>query len=351
MRSALTRPVVGGRKPLNGGGAIGEDQVPLSGPPAGCGRPLTRPCIGLALGSGSARGWSHIGVIEALEAAGIRPDLVCGSSIGALIGAAHVAGRLEPLKAWADRITWREIVGLLDVRFARGGLIEGRRIVRFLDQLGISAPIESYSTPFAAVATDLRTGEEVWLQTGPIDIAVRASIGLPGILSPTAVGDTWLMDGGLVDPVPVAACRAMGADMVIAVNLNENRLGRRKDRVAMRERAQGRRRVPKEMLGRLLEQMPFAVRAQASLIAGRLLQRGPGSPSYFDVLANAIHIMQDQITRARLAEEPPDVVLVPQLRHVGLLEFHRAREAIAAGRAAVDETRPELESVLAAAHA
>src|SRR5580704_10879375 len=173
---------------------------------------VTRPRIGLALGSGSARGWAHIGVIDSLIEAGIEPDVVCGTSIGALVGAAYVAGKLDGLRQWAETATWRAILKLTDVRLTGGGLLNGRQVVAFLQQLGIDQPIESYGRPYAAVATDLATGREIWLQSGPIHEAVRASIALPGILSPARIDGRWLVDGGLLarryavelDPSPPA---------------------------------------------------------------------------------------------------------------------------------------------------
>ncbi|MGH6945788.1 MAG: patatin-like phospholipase family protein [Kiloniellales bacterium] len=307
---------------------------------------MSRPRIGLALGSGSARGWSHIGVLESLAEAGIEPDIVCGSSIGALVGAAYVAGRLAALKDWAEAVTWRGIVGLLDIRISGGGLIDGKRIVDFLRVLKIAGPIEGYPKAFAAIATDLVSGREVWLQKGPIDQAVRASIALPGLISPARLGDRWLLDGGLVNPVPVSACRALGADVVIAVNLNGELLGRRFESDSSEHIRQGTKRSPGEFLGRLLQQVPAGLRVQASLIAPKLLRRGPTTPGYFDVLANSINIMQDQITRTRLAGEPPHVMLLPRLRNVGLLEFDRAKDTIAEGRTAVEQALPALQRYL-----
>ena len=181
---------------------------------------MTRPRIGLALGSGSARGWAHIGVIDSLIEAGIEPDVVCGTSIGALVGAAYIAGQLGPLRQWAETATWRKILRLTDVRLSGGGLINGRQVVSYLQQIGIDQPIESYARKYAAVATDLATGREIWLQSGPIHEAVRASIALPGILSPARIDGRWLVDGGLSNPIPVSVCRALGADVIIAVNLN-----------------------------------------------------------------------------------------------------------------------------------
>jgi NTE family protein len=300
---------------------------------------MTRPRIGLALGSGSARGWSHIGVIDALAEAGIEPDIVCGASIGALVGAAYVAGRLDGLREWAQAATWREIVQLLDLRLSGGGLIRGRLIGGFLQRLGIAATIESCAKPYAAVATDLATGREIWLQSGPIGEAVLASAALPGILAPVRIGERWLVDGGLSNPVPVSVCRALGAEVIIAVNLNGDLLGRRFESQppkAAQSAASG------EVLGGLLRHLPKALRAQAAQIAPRLLSPGESVPGYFDVLANSINIMQDHITRTRLAGEPPHVMLVPRLRNIGLLEFNRANEAIAEGRASVEQALPAL---------
>jgi NTE family protein len=179
-----------------------------------------RPRIGLALGSGAARGWSQIGIIEALLQAGIVPEIVCATSIGSVVGAAYVTGRLPELTAFALALSRREMVALLDVRLNAGGLIDGKRIMTALAKLGIDGDIGALEKPFAAVATDLETGREIWLRSGALLDAVRASIALPGVLGPHMVDGRWLGDGGLVNPVPVSVCRALGADVIIAVNLN-----------------------------------------------------------------------------------------------------------------------------------
>lgn len=302
---------------------------------------MTTPRIGLALGSGSARGWSHIGVIEALAEAGIEADVVCGTSIGALVGSAHVAGRLTELRRWAEKLTMREIVGLLDVALSGGGLINGNQVVALLRTFGIAEPIESYPKRFSAVATDLVTGREIWLESGPIHEAVRASIALPGIISPVRIDGKWLVDGGLSNPVPVSVCRALGAEVIIAVNLNGDLLDRRfTTKPASKKPLPSRR--SREFIDRVLKQMPAVLRAQAAEIAPRLLPQGQSTPGYFDVLANSINIMQDHITRARLAGEPPHVMLAPRLRDIGLMEFNRAKEAIAEGRFCVEQALPML---------
>jgi NTE family protein len=304
---------------------------------------MARAKIGLALGSGSARGWSHIGIIEALAEAGIEPDIVCGTSMGSLVGAAYVTGRMTPLRVWAEAVSWREIVGMLDIRLMRGGLMDGRQIMGFLRSLEMAGSIEDAPKPFAAVATDLMTGEETWLTAGPIVDAVRASIALPGIFSPARVDGKWLVDGGLVNPVPVSLCRALGAEVVIAVNLNSDLIGRGRGVILGRRRRSGPK-ARKDFLERLQKQMPVALRRPAGRLAPLLIERGESSPGYFDVLANSIYIMQDQITQARLATEKPDVVLSPALRDIGLLDFNRAAEAIAEGRSCVGRSLPDIRA-------
>jgi NTE family protein len=302
---------------------------------------MAPPRIGLALGSGSARGWSHIGIIEALTEAGIVPEVVCGTSIGSLVGAAFVAGRLGDLRDWAERATRREIVPLMDVRLSGGGLLEGSRIVNWLRGLGVDGSIESYPTRYAAVATDLANGREVWIERGPILEAVRASIAIPGILSPVLAGGRWLADGGLSNPVPVSVCRALGAEVVIAVNLNGDLLGRPITGEHREDTTQNAP-APNDLPTGLLEQIPSALRQQGDQIFRNLLTRQPSGPNYFQVVMTSIDIMQDYITRARLAGEPPHVTLTPRLNHIGFLEFDRAAEAMAEGRACVEQAMPVL---------
>jgi len=233
----------------------------------------------------------------------------------------------------------------MDVGLSGGGLISGNQVVAFLRGLGIEKPIENLSKRFAAVATDLGTGREIWLQSGPIHEAVRASIALPGIFSPTRLDGKWLVDGGLSNPVPVSVCRALGAEVVIAVNLNGDLLGRRFATEPSTEiaRSPG---IPTELLNRVLRPLPPPLREQIAQIAPRLLSEAPSNPGYFEVLANSINIMQDYITRARLAGEPPHVTLTPRLRDIGLLEFNRAKEAMVEGRYCVEEALPALRRFL-----
>jgi NTE family protein len=304
---------------------------------------MTRPRIGLALGSGAARGWSHIGLIEALIDAGFEPEIVCGTSMGALVGAAYVSGRLRQLREWAESATWREVIALIDVRISGGGLVDGKLITKFLRELGIEGPIESLTKPYAAVATDLANGRERWLQSGPIHEAVRASISMPGILSPVRVGGRWLSDGGLTNPVPVSVCRALGAELIIAVNLNGDLVGRRFESGIDQPSPRLQQPVSGDALSKLISNLPPSMRKQVETIVPRLFPQAELSLGYFDVLANSLNIMQDHITRTRLAGEPPHILLVPRLHNIGWMEFTRAKELIAEGRACVEQALPMLQ--------
>jgi NTE family protein len=302
------------------------------------------PKIGLALGSGAARGWSQIGIIEGLAAMGIVPAVVSGTSVGALVGAAFVTGKLAALKARMEGFGRRHVAGMFDLRLTTGGLIEGKRIENLLEELGITGPIEAAPVRYAAVATDLRTGREVWLQKGPIGRAVRASIAMPGVLSPVRHEDSggWLIDGGLVNPVPVSVARALGAEIVIAVDLNSELVGRRfrasEDDASVASTPPA---VP--------TQAPEWLREALNPFLERLVQPGPDYPSYFEVLANTLNIMQDRITRARLAGDPPDIVLRPRLGNFTWLDFHRANEAIAEGASCVENAARAIRKISAEA--
>jgi NTE family protein len=292
--------------------------------------------IGLALGSGAAKGWAHIGVLEALQDAGIEPDIVCGCSMGALVGGAYASNALPALKTFAEDLTPRGIVKLLDIGLSGGGVIMGRQIVEMLRSVGFCERIEDCRAPFAAVATNLETGRELWLREGALDEAVRASISIPGVLNPIRVDGHWLADGALVNPVPVSVCRAMGADIIIAVNVNS-------DAVERFEAPEAQKRSSPEFVSTLVDRAPAFIKDQAAEMLGNLFPPPTVSPGYFDVLMNAINIMQDQITRARLAGDPPHVLVAPRLGDIGPMEFHRAKEAIAEGRASMEEALPALK--------
>jgi NTE family protein len=295
------------------------------------------PRIGLALGGGSARGWAHIGVIRALRDAGIEPHIVCGTSIGALVGAAEVDGDLDRLEAWVRSLRLQTVVSFLD--FSLGsGLIKGDKLIAFFRSHFVDRDIGELARPFGAVATDLQRGREVWLREGGVSDAVRASIALPGLFTPVQRDGSWLVDGGLVNPVPVSLCRAMGADVVIAVDLNADLLGRHlKPKPGRRRTAH----APET----LAETVVAHIQAGMSQL-GIDTDAGPRTPAMLDVLASSINIMQVLITRSRLAGEPADVLMTPSLADLGLMEFHRAGVAIDAGRRAVEAAMPQLQARL-----
>lgn len=305
---------------------------------------MRKPRIGLALGSGAARGWAHVGVLDALIGAGLKPDIVAGTSMGALVGGIYASGRHEALRDWALSADRRVVASLVDVGFLSGGLVDGVRIVDWLAGLKVADKIEDLKLPFAAVATDLASGREVWLRDGSLSKAIRASISLPGIFSPVEIDGDWLVDGGLVNPIPVSLCRAMGADFIIAVNLNEDLLGRR----LIPEANDAQPAEPAQKAGNwlaMVKSMPTALAAQMGSF--RLFGTGGTTPGYFDVLGNSLNIMQDHITRSRLAGEPPHVLVLPRVVDIGLMDFHRAGEAIAEGKAATERVLPIIEAKLA----
>jgi NTE family protein len=300
-----------------------------------------RPSIGLALGSGSARGWAHIGVIRALEEAGIRPDFVCGTSIGALVAAAYADGDLDRLEQWVLGLAWKDVVGFLDLSLS-GGFIKGDRLIGFFQENFFELEIARLPLPFGAVATDLASGREVWLREGMLSEAVRASIALPGLFAPVRRDGRWLVDGGLVNPVPVSLARAMGAEVVIAVDLNSDLIGRHLRRAAPAPPPPAPPKRPEEGAGSLISRLQAGM---AALSAG--LPAEPGAPpSMLEVLASSVNIMQVRITRSRLVGEPADVLVTPRLAHLGLMEFHRAKAAIEAGHRAASHAIASLRELL-----
>jgi NTE family protein len=294
--------------------------------------------IGLALGGGSSRGWAHFGVIQALSELGIQIDCVAGTSIGALVGALFAAGAAEKFLESAPQFAWKRLASFFDLTSPWSGLIDGKKVADFLRDHVQAADIRDLPVPFAAVAVDLRTGKEVILDSGDLMESVRASMAFPGVLTPVARGETFLLDGGLVNPVPVSVVRKMGADYVIAVDLNHDVVA--KKGAARAGRAHRPRRTPLRWARRKLsERGPFLNALnerflQLELPVWRKIRSSTGrdaAPNIFEVLFSSISIMESQITTARLRDDPPDLLLQPQLGHIRFLEFHRAKEGIQAG--------------------
>jgi NTE family protein len=296
--------------------------------------------FGVALGGGAARGWAHIGVLRALEEIGIKPDVVAGTSIGALVGGAYATGYLDELEGWVRKLSWQEVLSMLDLRLS-GGLIGGKKVIGRLAEGMDGINIEMLETPFGAVATDMETGREVWLREGHVLDAIRASIALPGLFSPVLRDDRWLVDGGLVNPNPVSLCRALGADIVIAVDLTRLPYVRNRKEV---------RRTSFEMKS-VLEQWPQADRMFTLLqsITNKLqVSREDDKaelPSTMEVMIKSLNIMTSRISMSRLAGEPPELLIVPKVADVALMEFHRANETIVQGFKETMRHRTELESM------
>ena len=285
------------------------------------------PKIGLALGSGASRGWSHIGIIKALLREGIEPDIVCGTSVGAMIGACYLAGNLENLEDWVLASTRTDVLKFFNVKLTKSGFVDSDRLSRFLYQYVAAEDvlIENLPKRFAAISTDLSNGREVWLQEGGLANAVKASMALPGLFPAVRHEHRWLVDGGLVNPVPVNTCRALGADVVIAVNLNSDVLERRNQKKSEPE--------PDKKKGVLHNLKQTTLEYSNSIFPYN--DKQDEAPGLFASITNSINIVQDRITRSRLAGDPAEVMISPRLAHIGLLEFHRAAEAIEEGEACV----------------
>jgi NTE family protein len=287
------------------------------------------PRIGLALGSGSARGWAHIGAIRALEERGLKFDMICGTSIGALVGAVYASGQLDRLESWVSALVRREVLRLMDLTW-KGGLIRGERLFALFRTMFPGTTIDQLGVPFGAVATELETGREIWLRHGDLFDVVRASIAAPGVFTPAVLEGRLLVDGGLVNPVPVSMCRALGADIVVAIDLSWGKLGPYRDR---RRDIAPQRPPRKGLLARLLG-------------GERRDPDRPHVPSIFEVFNTALDIVEQRVARSRLSGEPADVLITPLLPNFGTMEYHRGKEAIAEGRAAVERMAPLIDQVI-----
>ena len=290
----------------------------------------TRPTIGLALGGGAARGFAHIGVIRTLLAHGIVPDVIVGPSIGAVVGGCYAAKEMDNLESWARTLTVRGVLSYLDISLSGSGLIGGGHLASQLESGLKESRIDDLPIRFAAIATEFNTGHEIWLTRGRLSDALRASYALPGIFPPVLIGGRWLVDGALVNPVPVSAARALGARLVIAVNLNSDLFGRGTIIASHGSDDSDLARAQEKPNG--LRGMFSGERSLRRQFFGR---RGrPGLPT---VMVEAFNVMQDRITRARLAGDPPDVLISPRLGAIGWFDFHRAGAAVDIGAEAAEK--------------
>jgi NTE family protein len=318
--------------------------------PVGGNTKRRRPTIGIVLGAGAARGWSHIGAIQELLAMGVVPNIVVGASAGAVVGGCFAAGRLEQLEAFTRSLTKRRVFGLMDVSFNGGGLIGGNRLRGRLEEALAGVNIEDLPIRFASVATEVGTGHEIWLKNGPLIDAICASYALPGIFAPVRWGGRWLMDGALVNPVPINVARALGADVVIAINISSDVLTRGtaiQDPLYFAEKVNPSEAARREPQSEKKSGIMFNLSRGARLFHRPSAAGVEGVPGIASVMADAFNITQDRIMRSRLAGDPPDVLITARMTKIGLFEFHRADELIALGREAarkaIDEIREHID--------
>ncbi|MCL4409863.1 patatin-like phospholipase RssA [Aliidiomarina haloalkalitolerans] len=297
--------------------------------------------VGLALGSGAARGWAHIGVIRALEDMGIEIQIVTGTSIGSLVGGAYAAGKLDELEKWVRGMDRWAVFNLLDFGLSSGGMVGGEKVFNHARERFGALEISTLERRYAAIATDLYTGKEIWLKKGDLFSVARASCAMPGLLAPKSYDGRWLVDGALVNPVPVSLARALEADFVIAVHLNSQ--------VHVDDHAPAASQAPQSDSDKTAKQakassdskkvddeqngfQSFLARSSQFMAEVRQkFTREPKSPSMLGVMAGSIDIMQERITKARMAGDPPDILLQPKLGDIGLLEFDHGSEAIDIG--------------------
>jgi NTE family protein len=304
---------------IRGRSEVSEANGPSSQGPA-IPSPIKKSGISLALGGGAARGWAHIGVLRALDEAGVEIDMIAGTSIGALVGGCYLAGKLNELEDFARSLTKRRIFGLLDFRFGGNGLFGGMKLDARMQEHLNGLKFADLAKPFVCVASEIRTGHEIWLSSGLLVTAMRASYALPGVFEPVTANNRVLVDGTLVNPVPVSVCRAYEQPLVVAVNLHYDLFGRAA--------------VIKHSAGELVVESEGGKRSAGIRPDARLGISG--------VMVEAFNIIQDRLSRARLAGDPPDLSLQPKLGHIGLSEFYRADEAIRVGYETTKERIGEL---------
>ncbi|UCG37712.1 MAG: patatin-like phospholipase family protein [bacterium] len=309
------------------------------------GNSRSRRKVGLALGSGSARGWAHIGVLRCLAEEKIHVDVIAGTSMGALVGASASLGKIDDLESFARHLDWRQIVSFLDVTFPVSGLIEGNKVSQFVRQhVRGRQVIEELPVPFSAVAADLLTGLEVILDRGDLIEAIRASASIPGIFTPVRRNASLLVDGGLVNPVPVSVARQMGAEYVIAVDLNHDLVGRTAEGSGARKEGgpaanDGEEEQPLKSVLKMVDEL----RSRVGLLDSRSFARVRNwtarepAPNIFEVIMGSVNIMQARIASTRLAVDKPDMLIRPRLGHIPFMAFQRSGEAIAEGYRAARE--------------
>jgi NTE family protein len=303
-------------------------------------RPI-KPVFGLALGGGIARGWTHIGVLRALTRAGFTPDIVCGTSIGAVVGGFYLSGHLDELEEWARSLSKRRMISYLDIITRGSGLFAGKKLENLMRDYLHETMIEELNGKFAAIATEMATGHEIWIQKGSLVDAIRASYALPAVFPPFKHNNRWLIDGALVNPVPVSVCRALGARLVVGVTLSADAFGKSSVQTT-NEFAEMDFDANENNGGNSFTRKMSAQRLMMRQIFGT----GQKSPGIGTVMLSSLNIVMDRLSRSRMAGDPPDVLITPRIGHFSLLEFDKADEMIALGESAVEHILPQLDETI-----
>jgi len=301
--------------------------------------------VGLALGSGSARGWAHIGAIEAIEEAGVPIHYIAGTSIGAFVGAVYATGHLASLKEFALQMDWKKVISYFDVVFPKSGFMDGKKVHELFSLHTDAKTFADFNIPVRMVATDLKTGKKVVIDSGNIIEGIRASVSVPGVFTPVKRGDQWLVDGGLVDPVPVSVVRNMGADFVIAVDLNSDlinhdyKLNKKPSIETLPKKERN------ELVIRIAAQYNSAEKAVKAKI-NRWISSSTKSPNIIDVMGTSLGIMQEQLSRINLAMDPPNILIQPRLGDLKMFDFDQAERSIKEGYTQAKYQIDNIKSIL-----
>ncbi len=311
-----------------------------------------RKTVGLVLGSGASRGWAHIGAIEALLEAEIPIDFIAGCSVGAYVGALYASNSLASLKEFLLRMDGKKIFSYFDVVFPCSGLLNGSKRVQELFTMHTDAQtFADLDIPVVMVATDLNRGKKVILKSGNLIKALRATMSYPGIFEPVRVKDRWLVDGGVVDPVPVGIARAMGADVIIAVDLNSRIVSRAKESPAVIEnlhsfeaattKTESRNELVSKMTD-FYESIENSLRHKTS----DFLHRESAPPDIIETVMISVSLMQERITRINLAVDQPDILIQPRLGELKMMNFDQVEHSIEEGYISVKEKLEDIRTVL-----
>ncbi len=316
-----------------------------------------RKTVGLVLGSGASRGWAHIGIIEALVEAEIPIDFIAGCSVGAYIGALYASDSIESLKKFLLRMDGKKIFSYFDVVFPRSGLLNGSRRVQELFSMHTNvSTFEELNIPLVMLATDLERGEKVIINSGKLIEGLRATMSFPGLFAPIQIKGRWLVDGGLVDPVPVGVARAMGAEVVIAVDLNSRIVSRTRSLRALTV-VEDREKLPAKRAGTVLDTRNELMKKMADFYenaenrfknkTSEMFRRDSVTPDIIETVMTSVSIMQERITRINLAVDRPDILIQPRLGELKMMNFDQVSHAISEGYIGVQEQLEDIQNLLA----